>query len=57
MIGKRIKLTGSGQFDDNAFQKEISAEITITDQLVIEALKAFEEGNTDLGLKYRILFK
>jgi hypothetical protein len=56
MIGKRIKLKGTGEFKNNTFQKEILIEIVLIDQLVLEALKAFEEGNTDLLLKYRLEF-
>jgi translocation and assembly module TamB len=53
-IAERVVVTGVGEFENNILQKEISAEIIITDQLVIEILKAFEEGTTDLGLKYRL---
>lgn len=57
MIGDRIMLKGTGEFENNAFQKEVSVQMTIIDQLVIEALKAFEKGTTNLQLKYRLLLK
>lgn len=57
MIGKRVMLKGSGQFENNAFQKEVSLEMKIIDQLRLEALQAFEEGKTDLMLKYRLLLE
>lgn len=56
-IADRVMVTGVGAFENNTLQKEISAEVIITDQLVIEILKAFEAGTTDLGLKYRLKLK
>jgi len=56
-IAERVIITGVGEFENNTLQKEISAEVIITDELVIEILKAFEEGTTDLGLKYRLKLK
>lgn len=57
MIGKRIMLKGTGAFENNSFEKEVSLQMIIIDQLIIEALKAFEKGKTDLLLKYRLLLK
>ncbi len=56
-IAERVIVSGVGEFENNTLQKEISAEVIITDQLVIEILKAFEAGTTDLGLKYRLKLK